>query len=44
MKEMSPAPGYKINETEYEFFIDTDGKHEIIVVEDDPRIGTVTND
>ena len=42
LKELSPAPGYKINETEYEFFIDTDGMHEIIVVEDDPRIGTVT--
>ena len=42
LKELSPAPGYKINEAEYEFFIDTDGMHEIIVVEDDPRIGTVT--
>ena len=42
LKELSPAPGYKINEAEYEFFIDTDGMHEILVVEDDPRIGTVT--
>lgn len=41
LKELETAPGYHPNETEYEFSIDTDGKYEIIAVENDPRIGTV---
>ena len=41
LKELQPAFGYKQNETEYVFSIDADGKYEIIVVEDDPKIGRI---
>ena len=42
LKELEAAPGYKVNETQYEFSILEDGCYEIVAVEDDPRIGTVT--
>ena len=42
LQELEPAPGYKVNKTQYEFSILEDGCYEIVAVEDDPRIGTVT--